>query len=79
MKEVPYEVIIEKEVIVERVVELPAKTIIKEVPVEVIIEKIVYVPSPPVLKEIPIEVIVEKEVEVVVNQVANLPQRTIIK
>ena len=79
MKEVPYEVIIEREVIVERVVEMPAKTIIKEVPVEVIIEKIVYVPSPPLLKEIPIEVIVEKEVEVIVNQVSALPQKTIIK
>lgn len=46
---------------------------------EVVIEKIVYVPSPPIVKEIPIEVIIEKEVEIMVNQVAALPQKTIIK
>jgi hypothetical protein len=31
------EVVVEKEVIVERIVDLPSKTIIREVPVEVIV------------------------------------------
>ncbi len=56
VKEVPVEVIVEKEVIKEVPVEvIVEKEVIKEVPLEVIVEK-------EIIKEVPVEVIVEKEV-----------------
>ena len=59
IKEVPVEVVVEREVVKE--VQVPGETIVvkeevvKEVPVEVVVEK-------EVVKEVPVEVVVEKEV-----------------
>jgi hypothetical protein len=55
IKEVPVEIIVEKEIVKEVPVEvIVEKEVIKEVPVEIIVEK-------EIVKEVPVEVIVEKE------------------
>jgi hypothetical protein len=60
------------DVIVEKVTEMPAKIVIKEIPIEAILEKEVIIEKetiveriielPVVIKEVPVEVYIEKEV-----------------